>query len=70
MAPLDDDGIRAFIIGTVAFGLAYIVLLLFGARWGVPQWWYTVTGTGVAIGICATGYCAWRRRARTADMQS
>jgi len=58
--PLQDDGVRAFLIGTVLFALAWVLALL------VPQlaserWWLIVAPTGTTIGVVGIGYCVWRR---------
>ncbi len=67
VAPLHDDGVRVFTIGTIVFVVAALVLWFGPASWQVPQWWLSVSVAGVVIGAIATGYCIWRRNKRARD---
>lgn len=67
VAPLHDDGVRAFALGTLLFAAALVVLLLFGNDWQVSAWWTQVAATGVGIGAIGTAYCVWRRNKRAKD---
>lgn len=64
--PAQDDGVRAFTVGTALFALAVVLLLVDGARLAAP-WWLDAAIGGVGIGVVGIGYCLWRRNKHPAD---
>lgn len=67
VAPLHDDGVRVFTIGTIAFALGWVLLAVGGSAWAIDPWWREVALSGVVIGVVATAYCIWRRDKRAKD---
>lgn len=61
--PLDVDGVKAAILGTIAFAVAFFVLLLFRSKLAESngQWWLWVCVTGVGLGLVGIGYGVRRR---------
>ncbi|MBP7973416.1 MAG: DUF2530 domain-containing protein [Candidatus Nanopelagicales bacterium] len=61
--PLDVDGVNAAILGTVAFVIAFFVLLLFRSKLAETngQWWLWVCVTGAGLGLMGIGYGVRRR---------
>lgn len=62
MAPVADDGVRAFLVGTLVFAVALVVVWAGPDSWSGPggfQLW--VAATGVVIGLAGWGYCRWRQ---------
>ncbi len=61
--PLDVDGVNAAILGTVAFVVAFFVLLLFRSKLAESngQWWLWVCVTGAGLGLIGIGYGVRRR---------
>ncbi|HEU4946668.1 MAG TPA: DUF2530 domain-containing protein [Kribbella sp.] len=60
--PLDMSGIPTVIVGIVAWGVAFVVVLVFRddlERDG-RQWWLWVTVAGFGLGLIGLAYC--RRR--------
>jgi hypothetical protein len=68
--PLDEDGVLAVTLGTVAWVVAFAVLFLFfrdELRAHQTQWWLTVCLVGAGLGIAGRWYTTRRRAAyRTA----
>lgn len=66
MQPLDEDGVLAVTLGTVAWLVAYAVLFLFFrdalAAHGT-QWWLTVCLVGAGLGLAGRWYTVRRRDA-------
>lgn len=64
VAPLREDGLITFTIGTVVF----IVLAIAAYFWRVPLgdaglgWWFWVAVSGAVIGVLAISYGILRRR--------
>lgn len=65
--PLHEDGVNVFAIGTVAFALASVALILGRRMLGIGDIWLWTTLAGLGVGIVATSYCLWRRNKRTRD---
>jgi hypothetical protein len=65
VAPLDENGIVVITVGTIAFGVAAIVLGVLHERLVATGdgWWLAVAIAGVALGLVGFAYC-WRRRTR------
>ncbi len=62
MAPVSDDGVRAFLVGTLLFAVALVVVWAGPDSWSGPgrtALWACATGVG--IGLTGWGYCRWRR---------
>lgn len=56
----DDSGLAAITIGTLAWGIAWLVLTL--ASPGTPSSWQAVSGAGFTIGLIGWVLLAWRQR--------
>ena len=64
-APVETDGVRVLVIGTVLWALALCALLLLGDRLrgdGREDWVWTCL-TGTVLGLVGIAYCARRRNA-------
>ena len=63
--PLDVDGVRSLVVGTLAWVVALIALLPFidALRDQGRLWWLWTCATGVVLGLLGIAYCQ-RRRAR------
>lgn len=62
VAPVSDDGVRAFLVGTLLFAVALVVVWAGPDSWSGPgrtALWACATGVG--IGLTGWGYCRWRR---------
>ena len=66
--PLDQDGVQVGIIGTIAWTIAALVLLLRGGA--DPVWWLWTCAVGVAVGLVGLAYCVGRRGRRRPGAQS
>ncbi len=66
IAPLDEDGIVVTTVGTIAFAVAAVVLVLLYGRLAAAgdEWWLAVAVAGVVLGLIGLVYCWRRRRAR------
>ena len=67
VAPVDEDGIVATIVGLGIFTVGGIVLAL-RYDWLVGrhlEWWLWVAVTGVAIGLTSLLFLRWRKGRRT-----
>jgi hypothetical protein len=64
--PVDGDGLRVVIIGTIAFGLASLVLAMLSDRLTAAGHgsWLGVGICGFLLGLIGIGYCLQRRRRR------
>lgn len=64
---LDEDGIGVALVGTIAFVVAVIVLVLNGAWLAQAghQWWLWVAISGAGIGVAFLAYCLIRKSRRT-----
>jgi len=64
--PLAMDPVRPAVVGTVAFALALVVLLVLGDRLGPDDtWWVWTAGLGVAGGLVGCLVAVRVRRRRT-----
>ena len=61
--PLDVDGVRSMVVGTLGWLLALVVLLPFTSalRDHGRLWWLWTCLTGVALGLLGLEYCRRRR---------
>jgi hypothetical protein len=61
--PLDVDGVRSMVVGTLGWLVAFLVLLPFHAalREQDRVWWLWTCLTGVALGLLGLAYCLRRR---------
>jgi hypothetical protein len=64
--PVDGDGLRVVIIGTIAFGLASLVLAMLSGRLTAAGHgsWLGIGISGFLLGLIGIGYCLNRRRRR------
>jgi H+/Cl- antiporter ClcA len=62
--PLDVDGVRSLVVGTLAWVGALIALLPFTAtlRDQDRLWWLWTCAVGVVLGLLGIAYCRRRRR--------
>ena len=61
--PLDVDGVRTIAAGTIAWAVAFLVLLVFRdalAEQG-RTWWLWTCLVGIALGLGGLEYCRRRR---------
>lgn len=63
--PLDVDGVRTMIVGTILWGVLAVVLAVRGESLRVSghEWWLWTAVTGCVLGVLGTIYCVRRRRA-------
>ncbi len=63
--PLDVDGVTAAVAGTIAFAIAFVVLLFFRSTLiaNSAEWWLWVCASGAAMGLVGIGYTTRRRAA-------
>lgn len=64
MQPLDEDGVLAVTLGTVAWLVAFAVLFLFfrdQLRAEGQQWWLTVCLVGAGLGVAGRWFTVRRR---------
>jgi hypothetical protein len=61
--PVDVDGVRAVIVGTVAWAVGLLGLLPFTDRLreAGSDWWLWTCLTGVILGLLGVSYCLHRR---------
>lgn len=64
--PLDEDGVQVGVIGTLAWVVAAIVLLVrgVGGPGEVAVWWLWTCCAGVGVGVVGLAYCLGRRSRR------
>ncbi len=73
-APLDLDGVTAVLVGTIAWAVATVVLLLLREQLAESdrEWWVWVGVSGVGLGLIGLWYTRRRRaaiaRVRAADV--
>lgn len=70
MQPLDEDGVLAVTLGTVAWLVAFAVLFVFfrnDLRAHDTDWWLSVCLVGVALGVAGRWYTVRRRNAYRAS---
>lgn len=67
--PLDVDGVRTVAVGTVAWLVAFVLLLPFYGRLQESDrvWWLWTCLAGFGLGTIGWDYCRRRRNARRAD---
>ncbi|MGD7732969.1 DUF2530 domain-containing protein [Propionibacteriaceae bacterium G57] len=65
VAPLDEDGVQAAIIGTIAWAVGLVVMLLRGDA--APAWYTWTCVAGIGVGGLALVYLVRRRRVRRAQ---
>ena len=62
----DDDGVMAIAVGTMAWTLALVAVLIWGSAWGVDtDRWTLVCALGVLLGIPGLALVLGRRRRRS-----
>jgi len=67
--PVDTDGVRSVIVGTVGWVLALLALLPFRDRLAGDgrAWWLWTCAVGVGLGLIGLVYCRRRRTAIRRD---
>ncbi len=67
--PLETDDVRLVAVGTAAWVLALLVLLVLAATDAVDVrgWWLGMCGYGIALGVFGVRYCQRRRAAIARD---
>ena len=67
VAPLDVDGVRTVLVGSLAWLAGFLALLPFyGALADEGRgWWLWTCLAGFLLGLCGYAYCRRRRRARS-----
>jgi hypothetical protein len=70
--PLDVDGVRTLQVGTLLWGLAFIMLLPFSARLHADGhlWWMWTCLAGFGLGLLGWDHCRRRRNARQSAVRS
>ncbi|MEI2715814.1 MAG: DUF2530 domain-containing protein [Candidatus Nanopelagicales bacterium] len=65
VAPLDEDGVGAVAIGTIAWVIAFVVLWFLRDQLAASdaQWWLWVAGAGALLGLPGLWYTTRRRSA-------
>ncbi|HYP44702.1 MAG TPA: DUF2530 domain-containing protein [Propionibacteriaceae bacterium] len=68
VAPMDVDGLRATVLGLVAFAVGTVVCVLFydSLQRDGNAWWLGVCLSGLGLGLVGLVYCQLRRKARRA----
>lgn len=66
--PLDVDGVRTLQVGTVLWGIAFLLLLPFTSqlRESGHLWWMWTCIAGFGLGLVGWDYCRRRRNHRPA----
>jgi hypothetical protein len=66
--PLDVDGVRTLAVGTVLWGIAFLMLLPFSGRLREDGhlWWLWTCVAGFGHGLVGWDYCRRRKNARDA----
>lgn len=61
--PIDADGVSAVVLGTIAWAVTTVVLLLMRSQLESrgQQWWIAVALTGTALGLIGLPYVLRRR---------
>jgi hypothetical protein len=64
--PLDVDGVRTLAVGTLLWGIAFLMLLPFSGRLRNDGhlWWLWTCVAGFGLGLVGWDYCRRRRAAR------
>ena len=67
--PLDVDGVRTLAVGTILWGVAFLMLLPFSGRLRTDGhlWWLWTCVAGFGLGLLGWDYCRRRRNARSAE---
>jgi type VI protein secretion system component VasK len=67
--PLDVDGVLAVSIGTIAWAVAFLVLLPFRDQLAEEgrEWWLWTCLVGAVLGLAGLWYCVRRRNAIRRD---
>lgn len=62
--PLKQDGLNAFVIGTIVFAVLTVICWARSSQLAADDrgWWLWVCLVGVVIGLCGIGYCLVRRQ--------
>lgn len=65
--PLDVDGVRTAVAGTIAWAVAFLVLLPFAGRLSDDGrlWWLWTCAVGAGLGFVAIAITLRRRRRRS-----
>ena len=65
LVPVDVDGVFAVAVGTVLWGVAFVVLLAFNGRLRDDGrlWWLATCGIGFLVGLLGLWYVRRRRDA-------
>ena len=64
--PLDVDGVRTLLVGTILWGIGFVALLPFlgQLRAAGHGWWMWTCLAGFGLGLLGWDYCRRRRNAR------
>lgn len=67
--PLETDDVKVVAVGTAAWALALLVLLVLAATDAVDVqgWWLGMCGYGIALGLFGVRYCQRRHAAIERD---
>jgi H+/Cl- antiporter ClcA len=65
--PLDVDGVRTVLVGSIAWAVAFVALLPFYGELEESgrTWWLWTCLAGFGLGLFGYEYCRRRRRTRT-----
>lgn len=69
VAPLDVDGVRTLLVGSILWALAFVMLLPFSGRLREDGqlWWLWTCVAGFGLGLLGWDFCRRRRDRRQAD---
>lgn len=69
VAPLDVDGVRTLLVGSIMWAVAFVMLLPFSGRLREDGhlWWLWTCVAGFGLGLLGWDFCRRRRDRRHAD---
>ncbi len=69
VAPLDVDGVRTLLVGSIMWAVAFVMLLPFSGRLREDGhlWWLWTCVAGFGLGLLGWDFCRRRRDRRNAD---
>lgn len=72
VAPLDVDGVRTLLVGSILWALAFVMLLPFSGRLREDGqlWWLWTCVAGFGLGLLGWDFCRRRRDRRRADEEA